>query len=105
MYKYDYKLVGPHFCCTEAPCAISDVFKPRTRADLSVPGNSAITYASNLDSVYYSYSTRTLYLIRGEYAWKVDGYNIARPYNENNLRVSYVGKWNTIWKYICEVDC
>ena len=105
MYKYDYKLVGPHFCCTEAPRAISDVFKPRTRADLSVPGNSAITYASNLDSVYYSNSTRTLYLIRGEYAWKVDGYTIPGSYNEDNLSVSYVGKWNTIWKYICGGDC
>ena len=105
VYKYDYKLVGNHSCCAEAPRAISDVFKPRTPADLSVPGNSAITYASNLDSVYYSYSTRTLYLIRGEYAWKVDGYTIPGSYNEDNIRVRYIGEWNNIWKYICGGDC
>ena len=105
MYKYDYKPVGNHSCCTEAPRDISDVFKPQTPADLFVPGNSAITYASNLDSVYYSLSTNKLYLIRNFYAWEVTGYSVPSRYNENRMRVRYVGKWNTIWKYICRVDC
>ena len=106
MYKYDYKRVGNHSCCTEAPSNISDVFKPQTPADLSVPGNSAITYASNLDSVHFSFATNKLYLIREEYAWEVTGYSVPpTPYNENSLRVRYIGKWNTLWKGICQVDC
>jgi len=74
------------------------------RNDLHAPGGE--TYADGVDSVYLSWSAPyQLHLIKGEEAWRVDGYSIFGQYNEANLRVRYVGKWNTIWHYLCEADC
>ena len=85
------------------------MFRPATPADQFAPGhthNNPITYTNNLDTVYLSWTAPyTLYFIKGEHAWKVDGYNINGQYNERNYRVRYIGKWNTIWNYVCQLDC
>lgn len=102
-YKYEYRLKGAHSCCSERPRRIVEIFPPYRTSDLRSP--SGVTYANNLDSVYLSWtSPYYLYLIKGEEAWRVHGYSIFNQYNRD-LYVKYVGKWNTIWNYICETDC
>lgn len=83
---------------------IETLFPPATRGDRYSP--SGATYTANLDAVYLSWTAPYhLYLIKGDDVWQVKNYSIFGPYNESRFRAKYIGKWNSIWHYICEADC
>ena len=105
MYKYEYSVSGAHECCSEEPQRIVDKFPPATPSDLYSP--SHVTYTSNLDAVYLSWrNPYHLYFIKGEETWRVEGYSVFdQLYNESLFKVKYVGKWNTMWHYICDAEC
>lgn len=79
------------------------MFPPLTNADLTAPNGD--TYANNIDSVYFSWSTLKLYFIKNDSAWVVEGYNLLSSNQNQSWKVKYLGPWTDLWNFICDTDC